>query len=100
MSHPLWPLMGSSCALAEISFLGVMVGTMLLVAPLPILQALQLMEECSAPLQCSQQNACMVLMGYTTSWVSQSEISSSPLARPLFMVFIRIVTTVVTNCKL
>ena len=34
-------------------------------------QSTQLMEECSTSLQCSQQNACIVWMGYITSRISQ-----------------------------
>ena len=70
------------------------------VAPLSILQSLQLMEKCSTSAQCSQQNVCMVWMSYITSWVSQFEISSSGLARALFRVVISIFTTVVINWKL
>ena len=42
----------------------------------------------STSIQCSQQYASMIWMGYITSWVSQFEILSSRLARALFRVVI------------
>ena len=71
MPHPWGPLISSYIYMFDgIKFLNAVVGTQLLVALLvasiPILQPLQLMEECST----SQQNACMVWMGYSTSWVN------------------------------
>ena len=102
MSQPCGPLMVSYYMLAGISFLNAMVGMQfivpVLVAPCPLSSHYTSIVEYSTSGQCSQQGACMVWMGYITSWVSQFAILNSCIARALVRVFIRIVTTVGINC--